>query len=272
MTKAPDIAVLIPSLHPDHLLTEYVDDLIAHGFQHILVVDDGSGPDYAPLFDQLKEKPGCLVIGYPVNGGKGHALKHGMAYIREQWPHLKGIVTADSDGQHTAEGLISVARALDEHPDRLILGSRDFDTDNVPRKSRMGNRLTSFFFALLYGKWLPDTQTGLRGFSMDLVPLMLSIAGERFEYEMNMLITCSSRHVPFHVVTIETVYIEENRRTHFRPFHDSARIYGQLFRNFFKYASASGLSTGIDVLLFAALDRWLLPLTGLDPASVLIGT
>lgn len=265
-----DVVVLIPSLHPDHLLPEYVDDLIAHGFTRILVVDDGSGPEYAPLFDDLKTRPACTVIGYPVNGGKGHALKHGIRYIQQNWPDTPGIVTADSDGQHTAPDLLKVTQAVAEHPGTLVLGSRDFKADNVPGKSQAGNRLTSFFFALLYGKWLPDTQTGLRGFTMDLAPLMLEVPGDRFEYEMNMLILASSRHIGFHLVTIQTIYLEENRRTHFRPFHDSVRIYGQLFKNFFKYASASGLSTALDIILFTILDKWLLPLTRLSPDAMVL--
>ena len=260
-----DKVVLIPSLHPDHLLTEYADDLVSHGFRRIVVVDDGSGPEYAGIFDSLKKHPQCDVIGYPVNGGKGHALKYGMRYIQQRYPHAAGIITADSDGQHTAGDVLKVSECLLSNPDDLIIGSRDFKANNVPLKSRMGNRLTSLFFALLYGKWLPDTQTGLRAFSMDLIPLMLDVPGDRFEYEINMLIIASSRHVRFQTVTIQTIYIEENRRTHFRPFHDSARIYLQLFKNFFKYASSSGLSTVLDIGIFTLFDKWILPLTGLDP-------
>lgn len=270
MNSALDTVILIPTLHPDHLLTEYVDDLAAIGFKHILVVDDGSGPDYAALFDDLKRKPGCEVIGYADNGGKGHALKHGLAYIQAHHSAAPGVVTADSDGQHTAADVLKVAQAMIASPDALIIGTRDFKVANVPATSRAGNRLTSFFFALLYGKWLPDTQTGLRGFSSALIPFMLEVAGERFEYEMNMLIMASGRHIAFQTVGIRTIYIEENRRTHFRPFQDSARVYVQLFGNFFKYASASSLSTVLDLLLFTLLDKWLLPSLGVHAAGTLL--
>lgn len=265
-----DAVVLIPSLHPDHLLTDYADALCAQGFQRILVVDDGSGPEYAAWFDQLREKPGCTVIGYAKNGGKGHALKHGMRHILENFPDAPGVVTADSDGQHTAEDVLNCARAALASPETLVLGSRDFSGRDIPAKSRAGNRLTSLFFALLYGTWLPDTQTGLRAFTLDMVPFMLRVPGDRFEYEMNMLIACSNQHIPFEKVPIETIYIEENRRTHFRPFHDSVRIYRQLFGNFIKYASASGLSTVLDVALFTLMDKWLLPMTGLNPSQRLV--
>jgi len=258
------LMVLIPTLHPDHLLTRYIEDLVSQGFEKILVIDDGSGPQYAPLFEKLIVHPQCTVIGYPDNRGKGYALKYGMRYMLENFPEAPGIVTADSDGQHTALDVYRVAQRLLEHPRGLIIGSRDFSDKNVPFKNRAGNRLTSFFFALLYGKWLPDTQTGLRGFSTSLVPLMLEVPGERFEYEMNMLILASTRLVSFDIVMIQTIYIEENRRSHFRPFKDSLRIYMQLFKNFFKFASASSVSTVIDILLFTLLDKWALPLVGLN--------
>ncbi|NLC32693.1 MAG: glycosyltransferase [Clostridiales bacterium] len=260
-----DAVVLIPSLHPDHLLVEYAEDLLSHGFKQILIVDDGSGDEFASLFEELNHHANCQVIGYPINQGKGHALKYGMRFILENYPDAAGIVTADSDGQHTADDVLKVAESLVIHPKGLIIGSRDFKTDNVPWTSLAGNRLTSFFFAILYGKWLPDTQTGLRGFSLDLIPLMLEVPGDRFEYEMNMLILASNRLVDFYTVKIQTIYIEENRRTHYRLFKDSALIYGQLFKNFFKYASSSGVATFIDILLFTILDKWVLPLTGLNP-------
>ncbi len=264
-TNAPHVVVLIPSLHPDHLLSAYVQELIAHGYKRIVIVDDGSGPEYREIFDGLNALDECAVLSYDVNLGKGHALKHGMAYIAETYPDAEGIVTADSDGQHTASDVTKVAEAMQKGGEGLYLGTRDFSGQDIPSKSRLGNRLTSFFFALLYGHWLPDTQTGLRGFSLDLIPTMAAIPGDRFEYEMNMLIHFSGRHIPMHIVPIQTIYLQENKGTHFRPIRDSARIYKHLFGNFFKYASASAVSTAVDVLLFTLLNRWILPGIVSDP-------
>ena len=260
VTSVFDTIVLIPSLHPNHLLTEYAEALIREGFLHIVIVDDGSGPDekYQSIFRQLDSLAQCVVIGYPGNRGKGYALKHGLRYIAEQFPEAPGVVTADSDGQHTAPDLIKVASGLKDKPRSLMLGSRNFNQINVPRKSRWGNRLTAFFFLLLYGQWLPDTQTGLRAFSSELIPFMLKVPGDRFEYEMNMLIYCSGEKIPFEVIPIDTIYLQENKSSHFRALHDSARIYKQLFGNFFKYASSSLLSFLLDIALFTLLDRWLL--------------
>ncbi|NLG57764.1 MAG: glycosyltransferase [Clostridiales bacterium] len=258
MSQVSQAVILIPSLHPDDKLGTYVNALIASGFERIVVVDDGSGPAYAPFFEALKAHPQCDVLGYPVNRGKGHALKHGIEYILSAYPDAPGVITADSDGQHTAEDCLKVGEAMLASPGDLVLGSRDFSQAHVPAKSRMGNRLTTFFFALLYGHWLPDTQTGLRGISRELMPRMTRIPGDRFEYEMNMLVYCAGWSIGFKKVTISTIYLEENKSSHFRPFKDSARIYAQLFRNFFKFASNGLLSTLLDLALFTLLDRWLL--------------
>ncbi|MDD4079848.1 MAG: bifunctional glycosyltransferase family 2/GtrA family protein [Eubacteriales bacterium] len=250
--------ILIPSLHPDDKLGNYVSALVKSGFEHIVVVDDGSGPAYAHCFEALKAHPQCDVLGYETNRGKGYALKHGMDYISAAYPDAPGVITADSDGQHTVDDCLKVGAAMLHTPDQLVLGTRDFSQSDVPSKSRMGNRLTTFFFALLYGRWLPDTQTGLRGISRELMPRITKVPGDRFEYEMNMLVYCAGWHIGFNKVAISTIYLEENKSSHFRPFQDSARIYAQLFRNFFKFASNSLLSTLLDLGLFMLLDKWLL--------------
>lgn len=261
LSRPEDAVVLIPSLHPDRKLGDYVNDLIANGFSRIVIVDDGSGPDYRHHFESLAALPECTVLSYPENHGKGYALKYGMEHVLKAFPAVPGVITADSDGQHNAEDCLKVTRAMLEKPGRLVLGTRDFSQHDVPGKSRAGNRLTSFFFVMLYGHWLPDTQTGLRGISRQLLPKAIGIPGERFEYEMNMLIHCAGWHMDFEIVPIKTIYLENNASSHFRAFRDSARIYKLLFSNFFRFASSSALASLLDIGLFTVLDKWLIPAT-----------
>ena len=259
MFRPEDAAILIPSLHPDRKLGDYVNDLIAHGFSKIVIVDDGSGQAYRHHFEALAALPQCTVLSYPENHGKGHALKFGMEHVLKAFSDAPGVITADSDGQHNAEDCLKVARAMLEKPERLVLGTRNFRQHDVPGRSRAGNRLTSFFFVMLYGRWLPDTQTGLRGISRQLLPKAIKIPGERFEYEMNMLIHFAGWHLNFEIVPIKTIYLENNASSHFRAFHDSARIYKLLFSNFFRFASSSALASLLDIGLFTILDKWLIP-------------
>lgn len=255
--KPQDCCVLIPSLSPDERLPAYVRELTEAGFGLVLVVDDGSAAEYQPIFDRIAEWEGCHVLHHEVNRGKGAALRTGYAYIKEK-TQLQGVITADSDGQHTVPDALSLARELSGTAE-LLLGSRDFSrkSTQVPPKSRAGNRITSCVFRVLYGHWLPDTQTGLRAFSRGLIDFMLSIKGDRFEYEMNVLIYCAGKQVPMRALPIQTVYHDENKGSHFHPVRDSWRIYKLLLGNFFKFMSASCLATLVDLALFSLLRRWM---------------
>jgi len=159
---AKNTVILIPSLEPDERLPVYARALKAKGFTRLVVVDDGSSEKYQPIFAEIDEMDGCTVLHHEVNKGKGVALKTGYAYIQKNLPDAVGVITADADGQHTVEDCWRLAEALCEGKDELYLGSRDFNLDHVPPKSRYGNKITSTVFRLLYGQWLPDTQTGLR--------------------------------------------------------------------------------------------------------------
>lgn len=265
-----ECCVLIPSLSPDERLPAYVRELTEAGFGLVLVVDDGSAAEYQPIFERIAQWEGCHVLHHEVNRGKGAALRTGYAYIREQ-TGIQGIITADSDGQHTVPDTLNLAGELSDKAE-LLLGSRDFSkhSTQVPPKSRAGNRITSCVFWVLYGHWLPDTQTGLRAFPRGLIDFMRSIKGDRFEYEMNVLIYCAGKHVPMRALPIQTVYHDDNKGTHFHPIRDSWRIYKLLLGNFFKFMSASCLATLVDLALFSLLLRWLvswdwnaIPLLGL---------
>ncbi|MCR5486952.1 MAG: bifunctional glycosyltransferase family 2/GtrA family protein [Lachnospiraceae bacterium] len=245
--------VLIPAYEPGDVLVSYVGELRKAGFSHILVVDDGSGEAYQPVFAKLEGR--AQVIHHECNKGKGAALKTGCRWIRENLPESTGIITADADGQHRPEDCAALSDALAEQDQEkvLLLGTRDFSLSQVPLRSRMGNRITTFSFALLYGKVVMDTQTGLRAFRSGLCGFMEGIPGDRFEYEMNVLVECAKSRIPMIPVPIETVY-EENHSSHFNTIKDSYRVYKVLFGGFFRFTGSSIISTLIDQGLFNLLN------------------
>ena len=254
--RAQDCCVLIPSLSPDERLPQYVEELLKAEYGLILVVDDGSAEKYQPIFDRLAKMDGCHVLHHDVNHGKGQALRTGFEYIMNH-TDIQGIITADADGQHTVPDTLKLTETLSEK-EELILGSRDFSgkNDQIPSKSRWGNRITSCVFRVLYGHWLPDTQTGLRAFPTSMVPAMLKVSGNRFEYEMNQLIFCANQKIPMTAVGIETVYLDENKSSHFHPVRDSIRIYKLLLGSFLRYGAASILSFLLDTAVVALLMLW----------------
>ena len=260
MTFTPESAViLIPSLEPDDRLPAYIRQLLAHGFTRAVIVDDGSSEKYQPIFNELAAIDGVTVLHHEVNRGKGCALKTGYTYIRDNMPDASGVITADADGQHTVPDCWKLAQALTENKRALYLGSRDFNLPHVPPKSRFGNKTTSAVFKLLYGQWLPDTQTGLRAFRREDLQFMIDVPGERFEYEMQVLIACARANMPMVPITIETVYENENEGTHFHPIRDSYRIYKVILGNFIKFMGASIASFVIDFVLLTLLANFVFP-------------
>lgn len=251
------IAIVIPALDPDEKMVELVRGLRGAGFSHILLLDDGSEIKNRVFFRTCKEELGCKLVRHVVNFGKGIAIKSALGYVLENWPELAGVVTADCDGQHTVEDIDTCARLCAEHPESLVLGCRGFDDREIPLRSRFGNKCTKIVLKLLSGLKVSDTQTGLRGMSMELVrEHFVKTKGERYEYEMNMLLEARDYRIPIEEFTIRTIYIEKNSSSHFNPFRDSIRIY----KVFIKFLLSSFSSFLIDILMFWLWGYLLRPL------------
>ena len=264
--------VLIPSLEPDDRLPTYVRKLGEYGLSHIVIVDDGSGNDYQDIFKELEES-GCTVLRHRVNMGKGFALKTGYQYIKEHVPGCKCIITADSDGQHAPEDVYLLAKEAEHHSHALILGVRDFKKAGIPVKSLIGNRITSAVFAGLYGKYLPDTQTGLRAFDSRLIDKMTGIKGDGFEYETQVLVTFIRSGIQVLTVPIQTIYEDENRGTHFHAVKDSMKILRILFADFVKFLSASLISFFVDIgLAWTLMELLRSHMQGKDFLRIMIAT
>lgn len=249
-----DAAILIPSLEPDERLPAYIAKLSDCGFAHIIVVDDGSSEEYQPIFREVENIDRTVVLHHEINRGKGIALKTGYQYILDHLQDANVILTADSDGQHTVPDCIHLAEEAQKGEKALYLGSRDFSLPDIPPKSRSGNRITSVVFKLLYGQYLPDTQTGLRAFRREELPFMISVEGERFEYEMKVLIACSRAGIKMIPVTIETIYENANEGTHFHPIKDSFRVYKVILGSFFRFMCSSLACVLLDNGVFNLLN------------------
>lgn len=252
--------ILIPAYEPDHQLITLVRNLqTADPWLTMVVVDDGSGPDYQETFDAVS-RLGCHLLSYDVNGGKGHALKSGFAFIAERFPG-HNVVCADSDGQHGVADILAVADRVRDVAGAMVLGCRNF-TGNVPARSRFGNTVTRGLFRLATGQGITDTQTGLRGYRADMLPWLLTVRGERYEYELNLLL--ESKQAGYGIVTVEiaTVYLDHNSGSHFRPIADSIRIYAPLL----KFLGSSLSAFVVDMVMFlifrAFTDSLLLAVVG----------
>lgn len=240
-------AILIPSFQPDDRLAALIDLLHARTKRQIVVVDDGSGEAYRPLFDGLGVHERVAVLRNAINLGKGAALKLGFNHLLNEWRYA-GIVTADGDGQHSVDDILKVCAEIEEHPNAFVLGARGFGS-STPLRSRIGNAVSRVVYRFLLGKAWRDTQTGLRGVPAMLARRSLAIRSNRYEFESEQLAISAQLNLPLREVDIETIYEDGNRRSHFDPFFDSIRIYFVVLR----YAISSIVTWLVDIIAFVAI-------------------
>ena len=245
------VAVVLPSLNPDHRFKAVADGLIEAGFRHIVVVDDGSDEAHKHWFDALRESEVCHVLVHEVNKGKGRALKDAFSFVHENLPELKGVVTIDGDGQHLLGDIIACGERMLKEGDKVVMGCRDFSHPDVPPRSVAGNRFTAAMFRLCYGIRITDTQTGLRAIPAQYLERFAAIEGERFEYETNMLLQMKRLGIAFVEQPIETVYDKEEYSSHYNALKDSWRI----FKVMAKFLLSSGAAFLIDTGIFYILMK-----------------
>ena len=259
MNDLSKVSVVLPSLDPDEKLTAVIDGLLEYGFTDIILVNDGSRKENLHYFeDAAAQHPEIHLLHHEVNKGKGVALKTAFSWFLENRPDSLGVVTVDGDNQHHPADTRTCAERMMESR-KLILGVRDFSQPDVPARSRSGNRITSLVFKIFVGMTISDTQTGLRAIPAQDVRTLLTVYGDRFEYETNMLLAMKEYGIAFEEVKIRTVYIEENKSSHFRAVRDSWRIYKLILAHFFRYSLSSIVSALLDTGLFALLSALLHP-------------
>ncbi len=226
------LIVIIPAYEPRKEFVDYAKIVCADAMR-LIVVNDGSCEKYDPIFDEIAKIENVTYLKHEQNKGKGCALKTAIKYCAENFEDSDVIVTADCDGQHATEDVVKVYEAVLAHKDNLVLGSRDFTLENIPPKSQLGNSMFRNAYKFFYRLEVYDTQTGLRGFTVELAKELLEVKGKRFEYEMSVLIYAKKSYIPILEVPIRTIYPDnpKDHVTHYRPIVDGMRIFGVVFKN-----------------------------------------
>ena len=258
----PYFVVLIPAYKPGPDFPGLISDLVRLGVERICVVDDGSGVWFRARFDETAQHPQVQIVRHAINLGKGAALKAGINAILCDFPDVSVVVTADADGQHAPEDIIAVAQKACENPGALVLGSRVFAED-VPLRSKLGNNATKIVLRIVAGQKLSDTQTGLRAIPAHLLPDLLKVPSQGYEFELDMLLLSRNRRLRILEQPIRTIYLHGNASSHFNPLLDSMRIYFVLLR----FAMISMCTAVLDNLLFSVVYAY----TGSKGLSQIVG-
>ena len=217
-----EVCAVIPTYQNAKTLLKVVAD-VHRVVDTVFVVDDGSNDGTAALLDKAtgNERPE-KVLTHPKNCGKGAALKTGLTYARQQG--FRYAVTVDADGQHRANDIPALLKAVEEEPDALAIGSRGLQHENMPAKSTFANRFSNFWFALQTLQRLPDTQSGLRVYPLRRLHGLRWMSA-RYEAELTLLVFSAWAGVKLLPVPVSVYYPPRDQRvTHFRPGRDFTRI------------------------------------------------
>ena len=217
-----EVCAVIPTYQNAKTLLKVVAD-VHRVVDTVFVVDDGSNDGTAALLDKAtgNERPE-KVLTHPKNCGKGAALKTGLTYARQQG--FRYAVTVDADGQHRADDIPALLKAVEEEPDGLAIGSRGLQHENMPAKSTFANRFSNFWFALQTLQRLPDTQSGLRVYPLRCLHGLRWMSA-RYEAELTLLVFSAWAGVKLLPVPVSVYYPPRDQRvTHFRPGRDFTRI------------------------------------------------
>jgi glycosyltransferase involved in cell wall biosynthesis len=240
------IALIIPSYNPNHHLVKLVEKLSFYSWNTIVVVNDGSEEKSLKHFNALKKIKNVHLINHPNNLGKGSAIKTGVKYILDQSCNIDGLITLDSDGQHCIEDIKNIALSSLKNKNNVIFGVRSFDK-SVPLRSRFGNKITKYLLYIFNGISINDSQTGLRFLPTSILSELIKLPGKRYEFELECLFAIKRLGYEIIQLKINTIYINDNNDSHFRPLIDSAKIYAV----FARFSISSILSFGIDISIFS---------------------
>ena len=244
--------VVIPSYNPDVKLSMFVDELIMSGFSDIIIIDDGSDfgiRNVETTFEYVKKKAECTILHHPTNLGKGMALKTGFKFCMHNRSKDTLVVTADDDGHYSVANINTCIEIYEEKfPEEspVLIASRDFTDSAYSTKRRVFNKLSGMAMTYLCGVDIKDVQTGLRLIPVKYMRQLLKIDGERFEYEINMLVELKYNKIS----TVEHIIPMEKETTvryaHYNPIWDIFRIIAVMI----KYVVSSLAATALDAIVF----------------------
>ncbi len=209
--------IIIPTYNNPHTIREVVADVLAHGYE-VIVVDDGSDTPIESLFEK-DQKKGVIFVRHNKNRGKGQAIISGTKKAKEL--NHTHVLSMDGDGQHLASEADKLMAICDG--DEIVIGARNFDLEHVPFGSKFGRWFSNMWARWDTGQSITDSLSGYRIYPISI--LDLPIKTDRFDWEMEVLIRHADAEKKIKEVIIECYYpTPEERVSHFRNFQDTMAI------------------------------------------------
>ncbi len=198
---APAVVIVIPVYNEAKVIGSVIEEVRAQGYEHIVVVDDGSADNsYA-----IASAHDVLALRLKINRGKGAAVKTGIMAANMLGADV--VVTMDGDGQHDPADIAQlIAPILEERMD-AVLGSRLLKRETMPLKKKIANSIGNFVTWLFYGLLVSDSQSGFRAYSR-YAALIIDTKADKYEYDSKVIREIKNNRLRFTEVPVQTRYTE----------------------------------------------------------------
>lgn len=225
---------VIPALNPQKPLLEFVRQLHILGFEHIVIINDGSDEKYESIFEGLASYSFCHVLKNQQNKGKGYSLKRGFQYVLEKWSTFKGVMTIGAHGQHRLQDIHLMMKMTKIFSNSIVIGIRNMKSPDISLSQYISYRITTALFQWLYRKHLHDMQSGLRYIPIEKLPRLLRVAGDGFDYDMNMLTEAIRQKVPIYEIEIGQARLKKNTLLHYDEVMSMKQVMKGMLTQYFK--------------------------------------
>jgi glycosyltransferase involved in cell wall biosynthesis len=201
---------IVPAYQAEQTVGAVVRGLRRH-LSRVVVVDDGS----TDATSAEATRAGAEVLRLPTNGGKGSAIRAGLAAVLEG--DESHVAFVDADGQHDPEDLprlLEAARAGDD----FVIGSRMRESADIPKVRFRTNEIGSRILTRMTGHEVEDGQSGYRVIAAPVLR-RLSLSAKGYSIETEILLKAAPHVRRFASVPVRAIYNGEP--SHYRPFRDT---------------------------------------------------
>jgi len=223
-----NVYVVIPAFNEEKSIGAVIEDLHSHGYDNIVVVDDGSSDSTG----EIVVNSGAVLLSHPINRGQGAGLRTGTEYSLSKGADI--IVHFDADGQMRAEDIAPLINQLESGKAEIAFGSRFMTSKtNMPLMRRFFLMIGRIFMRVMYGVSMTDPQSGFRAIT--------AIAARQIQITQRGMAHCSEiidevhrKKIPFvevPVVIRYTAYSIKHGQRNLDGFRIAARlVWGKLLK------------------------------------------
>lgn len=199
-----EFSIIVPAYNEEKRIKPFLQELksFCGNFRdcEVLFVDDGSKDNTLGMLKRFKKgNKRISIVSYPVNRGKGHAVRTGVLNSRG-----KKIIFIDSDGSTRPKMIQRMVKMLDSYD--VVVGSRAHKDSRI--KTSVPRRLTGVAFNayanLLFHNKIRDHLCGFKGFRRGAALVLFeNLIDERWVFDVELFYKARKNKFKLHQLPIE---------------------------------------------------------------------